>query len=388
MQSQPAPTLLTGQPAGAAEKPKEEDKPDQFDIEDSDGGEAVKLPKKVTPAPDPAPDMVGVSNPFAVAQLGENIILTFRRKSLALIVFQTICVNVIAFCVDRLAPRPDWHWMAYVGTWIFPVMVLFILNYVRRVVPLNFVLVVVFSASIGVALGLLHVPMQEYTMNWAQGEAAAESSGLQPELTNFTGANSTFNSSGGSNSTFSNAAGIESSEPWKKDWPLQCYAITAHTMGLALLMLLTCFKHPAKGLVKVMPVSIIIAIVTDIAFLIGYVVYRDCIPPLFAITTILMSTLSIVWIGYQMDRLTRQLQVEEWVYPLILLWCEVFSCLLALAAILLALGAIEDCPCEDSSCCQGCYGCFCDCYYGGAKEEQNRNSDEPASRQETVSVDV
>merc|ERR1711908_46748 len=164
------------------------------------------------------------TNPFAVSTLGEDLFLQFRRKSMGLIILQSIFVNLIAFIVDRFAPLPEFHWGMYMGTWIVPVVLLWVLSWVRYKTPCNFVMLFIFSVAVGITFGFLHEPMKAYTENFATDR--------------------------------------------KKNWSPQCYGMAGHTIALILLSLVTCFKHPGRqqgrALVKMAPVAIIVAVITDI----------------------------------------------------------------------------------------------------------------------------
>eukprot|EP00930_Biecheleria_cincta_P039363 TRINITY_DN27066_c0_g1_i1.p1 TRINITY_DN27066_c0_g1~~TRINITY_DN27066_c0_g1_i1.p1 ORF type:complete len:375 (+),score=50.47 TRINITY_DN27066_c0_g1_i1:115-1239(+) len=290
------------------------------------------------------------TNPFAVAQVGEDMFLTFRRKSMAVIILQSIFVNAIAFAVDRYAPLPEFHWGLYLATWIIPLILLGILSCIRYKTPCNFVMLFIFSVAVGITFGLLHEPMKAYTENFATDR--------------------------------------------KKNWSPQCYGMAGHTIALILLSLLTCFKHPGRqpgrAMVKMAPVSILVAVVTDIAGIIAYATYWNYIgPTIFIVISIVMNTLSLMWIGYQMDALALRLKLDEWLYPLILLWCEVFVTLFIVAAVMFMIvatcvsGGAQDVGILDGGC-AGCYGFYCDCYYGGSGDEERRNSEDTAQDQPPV----
>lgn len=291
------------------------------------------------------------ANPFAVAELGENIMLSFRRKSMALIIFQSIYVNAIAFGIDRFASLPAYHWALYLSTWIVPVILLGILTCVRHKVPANYIMLFVFSTMLGVTFGLLHEPMRVFTEEFAVDR--------------------------------------------EQNWSPQCYGMAGHTIGLCLLSLLTCFRHPGKGVVKMAPMSVMVALVTDIVGILAYMTNWNYVgPPVFIGFAIVMHTLSLFWIGYQMDRLSANLQVTEWLYPVILLWCEVFIAFFMMAVffaalVLLLIGGSSGGEVSEGhwdGICDGCYLLYCDCYYTG--DEKSQKQGEVAPKQENMNTEV
>eukprot|EP00930_Biecheleria_cincta_P057608 TRINITY_DN4350_c0_g1_i6.p1 TRINITY_DN4350_c0_g1~~TRINITY_DN4350_c0_g1_i6.p1 ORF type:complete len:404 (-),score=70.54 TRINITY_DN4350_c0_g1_i6:106-1263(-) len=291
------------------------------------------------------------ANPFAVAELGENIMLSFRRKSMALIICQSIYVNAIAFGIDRFASLPKYHWALYMSTWTVPVILLGILTCARHKVPANYILLFVFSMMLGVTFGLLHEPMRVFTEEFAVDR--------------------------------------------DRNWSPQCYGMAGHTIGLCLLFLLTCFRHPGRGVVKMAPMSVMVALVTDVVGVLAYMTHWNYVgPPLFIGFAIVMHTLSLVWVGYQMDSLSGNLQVTEWLYPVILLWCEVFIAFFAMAVffatlVLLLIGGSSGGEVSDGNwdgVCDGCYFLYCDCYYTG--DEKSQKQGEVAPKQVAMNTEV
>lgn len=291
------------------------------------------------------------TNPFAVAELGENIMLVFRRKSMALIIFQSIYVNAIAFGIDRFAQLPAYHWALYLSTWIVPVVLLAILTCARHKTPANYILLFIFSTILGVTFGLLHEPMKVFTEEFSVDRV--------------------------------------------RNWSPQCYGMAGHTIGLCLLFLLTSFRHPGRGVVKMAPVSVMVALITDIVGVVAYMTHWNYVgPPLFIGVAIVMHTLSLVWIGYQMDSLSGNLQVTEWLYPVILLWCEVFIAFFAIGVFLATLALIligggssgEVSDGNWDGICAGCYFLYCDCYY--TDDEKNQKQGEAAPKQEAMNTVV
>jgi len=302
------------------------------------------------------------TNPFAVSAMGTRILMRFRQKAMLTIILQSIFINAIAFMVDReiMFELPAFHWAIYLGTWLVPIIILFFVNMFRYKSPINFILLGTFSVVIGITFGLLQVPMERYTMTFTTDRT--------------------------------------------RNWSPQCYGMAGHTIALIILSLITCIPHGSRGMVKMAPVAILIAFVTDIAGILAYTTNWNYIgPPVFVIIAILMNTLSLAWIGYQMDMLTMRLQVDEFLYPVILLWCEVFIVLFLVMAFLIGIlmlmmgegGGGEGAGFCDG-CGYGCYGVYCDCYYGGsgsankARNDDGTNSqeDSPAPAQQDMSTEV
>ena len=95
-----------------------------------------------------------------------------------------------------------------------------------------------------------------------------------------------------------------------------------------------------------------------------------------------------------MDRLSRNLQVAEWLYPVILLWCEVFIAFFKMAVIfatlvLIVIGGSSGGEASDGNwdgICDGCYFLYCDCYYTG--DEKSQKQGEIAPKQESRETGV
>jgi len=298
------------------------------------------------------------TNPFAVSAMGTRIMMLFRQKAMVTIIIQSIFINAIAVLVDReyMFELPPFHWGMYLGTWVVPIIVLFFVNMFRYKSPINYILLGTFSVVIGVTFGLLQVPMESYTMTFTTDRT--------------------------------------------RNWSPQCYGMAGHTIALVILSLITCIPHGGRGMIKMAPVAILVAFVTDIAGILAYMTSWNYIgPPVFVIVAILMNTLSLAWIGYQMDMLTMRLQVDEFLYPVILLWCEVFIVMFILVAFILGIlmmmmgeggGAEGGGFCD--GCGYGCYGVYCDCYYGGTSSKKSdgtdNQEDSPAPAQQDMSTDV
>jgi len=246
---------------------------------------------------------------------------------------------------------PEYHWLLYLSTWVVPLIILFILNMFRYKTPLNFALLFIFSFAIGVTFGLLKVPMDLYTNNFTSDRS--------------------------------------------KNWSPQCYGMAGHTIALILLALLTCIPHGNKGMIKMAPVALVVAFFTDIGGVVAYQSYWNYVgPPLFVIVAIFMNTLSLAWIGYQMDVCATRLQVDEFLYPVILLWCEVFIAMFLIMVFVIGVlmllagdGGGDGAGAGGMSCegvGYGCYGFYCDCYYGGSISTDSSKKDEDAPDQETI----
>jgi len=276
------------------------------------------------------------ANPFAVSQMGTRILMRFRQKSMLIIILQSAAVNGVAFAVDRelIFYLPPYHWMLYMSTWIVPLMILFVLNMFRYKTPLNYALLFLFSFVIGITFGLLQVPMESYTLMFTNDRS--------------------------------------------RNWSPQCYGMAGHTIALVLLTLLTALPHGNKGMVKMAPVSLVVAFLTNIGGIAAYQTYWNYVgPPLFVMVAVFMNTLSLAWIGYQMDVCAARLQVDEFLYPCILLWCEVFIAMFLAIVFIIGIlmlfagegggdgvGDASGFSCEGVG--YGCYGFYCDCYYGGS----------------------
>ena len=83
-----------------------------------------------------------------------------------------------------------------------------------------------------------------------------------------------------------------------------------------------------KGVVNKAPVSVGVAVVTDVAGVIAYATHWNYVGPLEVVGfATFIHALIMLWSGYQIDSLTRRLWVQEWIYPVVLLWCGVFIAL-------------------------------------------------------------
>eukprot|EP00931_Biecheleriopsis_adriatica_P064221 TRINITY_DN39036_c0_g1_i1.p1 TRINITY_DN39036_c0_g1~~TRINITY_DN39036_c0_g1_i1.p1 ORF type:complete len:407 (-),score=76.64 TRINITY_DN39036_c0_g1_i1:54-1274(-) len=287
-------------------------------------------------------------NPFSVESMGASIILQFRRKSIAIVIVQSILVNAIAVIIDRFVPLPDASWQVYIAFWLVPLALLGVLTLVRYKSPWNWIVLVAFSVTISITFGALRVPMQVYAQVYVG--------------------------------------------PDTKLWSPQCYGMAGHTIALMLLSAITCIQHPRGRVIKMLPSALVVAVITDVAGVVAYVTYWNYIgPPLFAGIAIAMNTLSLLWIGHQMDKLCSRLQVDEYFQPVVLLWCEVFLALLMTVVVLLTLAAAlasGEGGCEGCGDCCECSGFYyCDCYidYGSPTEqkqqerEQGETAAEPAT---------
>merc|ERR1712187_154285 len=78
-------------------------------------------------------------------------------------------------------------------------------------------------------------------------------------------------------------------------------------------------------------------------------------PQSWLIYMIIIIVLSLLWVGYECDRLTKKLTVDEYMLPVILVWADVMlliSVFVLIAICLLAGGGIDS---------VGAGFCYCDC---------------------------
>lgn len=138
-----------------------------------------------------------------------------------------------------------------------------------------------------------------------------------------------------------------------------------------------------------------VALVTDIVGVLAYTTYWNYVgPPIFVVVAVVMHTLSLLWIGYQMDSLSERLQVTEWLLPVILLWCEVFVAFFMMAVliatlVLILIGGSSGSEASDGNwdgICDGCYFLYCDCYYTGDAKSQKQG--EVAPNQQAMNTEV
>jgi len=276
-----------------------------------------------------------VENHLSVLELGDAIILTFRRKSLAILIVQSIGINAIAFCVDRFAPIPDTDsaLVLCMAAWALPTVCLMLLYYYRLRKPVNLILLVVFSIAIGVTLGLLRVPMEWYTLNFHSG---------------------------------------------REIWSPQCYGMAGHTIALMLLAALSCVPHGSRGLAKVAPIAVFVGVFTNILGIVLHAKYWNYVGPTsFLVIALILNIFSIAWVGYNLDDLSAKLQVDEIFYPAILIWTELLITVCSLTLICLVCVSGE---CAAPDCCEGwfCYAVWCDCYYtDGYHQETRARGDDP-----------
>merc|ERR1711988_1578788 len=83
----------------------------------------------------------------------------------------------------------------------------------------------------------------------------------------------------------------------------QCYGMFAHSLALISLLGLTEVTSRIKGrALKVAPLSVGAAIISNVVFTCAYTVYYNYIgPSFFLVIALIMNTISLLWVGYQLD---------------------------------------------------------------------------------------
>mmetsp|Transcript_37518 Transcript_37518/g.67892 ORF Transcript_37518/g.67892 Transcript_37518/m.67892 type:complete len:340 (-) Transcript_37518:69-1088(-) len=286
-----------------------------------------------------------------VAKQSQEIFISFRKKSMTIILSQDVCILVIAFFFDRFVLLPASPWVAVVA-WVIPFILVAILYKARKKEPLNQVLMGVFTLFVGVGFGVLRAPMEEY----------AEFAGRH-----------------------------EIHSP-------QCYAILGHIFCMATLTMIACSPSKTNGLMKLAPASAAVSMGSLLLGLAGYYIrYSYICPPMIAGLAIATNSICVAWIGFQMDRLAEKLQSEDYLSPAILIWYDILAVLGVLGCALATIGmavlgaeagaadagacTCADCACfGGEGCAYGCYGFYCDCYYGSGTNSNTPQS--PGQRQE------
>eukprot|EP00928_Gymnodinium_smaydae_P021167 TRINITY_DN18239_c0_g6_i1.p1 TRINITY_DN18239_c0_g6~~TRINITY_DN18239_c0_g6_i1.p1 ORF type:complete len:422 (-),score=36.54 TRINITY_DN18239_c0_g6_i1:258-1463(-) len=268
-------------------------------------------------------------NPFSVQELGAHVLLGFRRKSLAIIIVQSIIVNVIAVIVDTSVALPGF-WGICVGLWMVPIALLGVLFRVRYRYPWNWIILFLFTSTVGATFGMLRVPMQLL---------------IEP--------------------------GTTLKSP-------QCYFLAAHTLALVIMYFLTCFAHLHKRVMRMLPAAAFAAVCTNVLGVTAYAVHFHFVcPRLFVIIAVIMNTVVLLWVGRQMDKLGSRLQVDEYLLPVILLWSEIFAAIMMIGLCLLAGGDDSTCTC---CCCTdaspGFFHCDCCIHYGETSRTARQRPDQ------------
>lgn len=269
--------------------------------------------------------VVAGANPYAVCELGMDVMLDFRKKSFILIVMQVIAVLSIGVMIDFSPMAEEKHPGTYAvgGLCIVLVLVLLCVAGVRHEYPLNYMVEVIFTLVAGACLGLSTKPMVRAQEICCPNYAKADKPGL--------------------------------------------HAFAFYTVGLCITAKLSTMSTEGRHMLKCLPSAFIAMICVNFLFFVAHYMNKFC-PFNWLVLMDLVVSLCLLWVGFECDRLALKLKVDEYLLPVILVWAD----LLVLVAVVLAVIPMLVCSCMagesggDADCCSGsnstmngCYGCDC-----------------------------
>jgi len=269
------------------------------------------------------------ANPFAIDQLGMEVMKGFRLKSFSLMVLQCICVLGLGILVDESIPA-DAHPGNdfYAAFLVFSIAFLFLTSYHRHKYPINYILEAFFTLFIGVSLGLSTQPL----LSAQESGWPGSSTGEKPAI----------------------------------------YAFGFYTVGLTLIALMSLISTPKGHLVKCFPCSLIAVLLVITLFLVTHELTKFC-PVSWLLLMIIIVSICLVWVGIECDRLASKLCLDEFLLPVILVWADLFVLVgvCFLICLLIACGSMGDGG--PGGYCWGCHG-LCYPWTGADQRRQQQNA--------------
>jgi hypothetical protein len=253
-----------------------------------------------------AADLAAGLSPFAVDQLSVEVLIEFRKKVFALLVIQNVLVLALAIIFDLILGLVKVSSGITFLAWILAVIVLAVLSRYRKKAPCNFRLLVLFDLVGPFALASLRMMFDDL-----------EVGGKSPHLVMF---------------------GI-------------------HTFGILLLGLIACVGKE-KTLKNIVVAPFVILLTTAMFVLSCWFLQVASFGTAFVL--LFFNGFALMWIGYQLDKLSSMLQVDEYLLPVVIVWCELLMAialfLLVASFVLLGCCAGGGCDCH---CCDACGNCYC-----------------------------
>jgi len=240
-------------------------------------------------------------NPYAVDQMSHDIIRRFRIKSLALVAMQNIASFIIAFVVERVVTPPKVrteeavvHNYKVALLWVATIAMLIVTSCVRHRYPFNYICSVIFTLLVGSAIGCLTGPCAELA--------------------------------------------YKSSE--KLDAP-QLYVLGFYIVGILVFALMAILspqrtaelregrREKRTDKVPLICLALLSAVITCTALVIFWSIHRF-MPATWLAFIIVGTTLPLLWVGYAFNRLCSRLNPDEYFYPMILIWVDLFIVIITL----------------------------------------------------------
>merc|ERR1712060_130427 len=124
-----------------------------------------------------------------------------------------------------------------------------------------------------------------------------------------------------------------------------------------------------------MGVAVVVAVLTVVVGIVGWLTIAPEIHALWVVPSLLLNSLGLVWLGYEMDWICSRLNPDEFLLPICLVWSEILTTVV-ICVVLAMAGDFS--ACEPDGCMSGTYiYCHCDCWlYGNgdsSRKEYYRN---------------
>jgi len=282
-------------------------------------------------------------NPFAVDQLGLDILVRFRRKMFALLIVQCGVTMGVAYLVANSPLVRDleilYHPETFIrdailclASWAFSVISLCMVGAVRYKSPQNIMALAIFTVFMSITLALM--------------------AGRNVHL-----------------------------------------GLLMVFLGLVFVGAVSCIKIRGK-VIEIFPITIVCMVVVNVLVVLWAVLYaeRTNMGLGYVVLVMVLNSVGLCWSGYEMDRLCSRLRVDEYMLPVVLLWAELLVTLLLLFS--------TESMCQAAGNCEGnCYmwsytTWHCDCWiysdgsYGKDKYRKDRKVDVPVAAPQQQSMMV
>lgn len=268
------------------------------------------------------------ANPYAIDQLGKHVMKGFRIKAFSLMVTQCIIVLGIGILLDVLIKDVELDNRVYGGFFVCTIGFLFLVAFLRHKFPLNYILEGIFTVLIAVCLGFSTGPLLDAQAACCPGSATGE----RPAI----------------------------------------YAFGFYTVGLTIMAVLSMFSTPGGKLIKCLPAAFIAMLIVNVIFIVLWNQVEFC-PASWLVLMILIVSLCLLWVGFESDRLSMKLNIDEYLLPVILVWADLFILVAVcmLVVVMIACGGMDAGGGGLGLYCWGCHGC-CDPWVRDEHEERRR----------------
>jgi len=271
-------------------------------------------------------------NPFSADNQTVAVLTKFRRKVFALLFLQNVLVLACALGIELVfqalqesGTRFGLKMTFY--SWFAAVLALAVLAFTRKYAPWNYVALFVFNLFGALALASLKFVFDRFDAD-------------------------------------------------VKAPHLVCFGI--HTLGIGILGVLSSkvFNGEGRRTCKVFVLTPTAIVVTD-AIIVCLCSSLAIAPVGVSLGFALLNTLGLLWIGFHIDKLSSLLTVDEYMQPVIVLWCEILiTILLFMVVALLMFGGGEGN--NDTGACDCCK---CTFFYGGTLDSFFIHDDERERRE-------